>query len=206
MTGSSCSQTWTGIQPDSCSWRSLRLSRATLPLSFNSHHSALFFGAEPCTGQRCQKHPSTNIATRARVRTMSGVPGSCRRCTRNRSPRRCISRLSASSTPVSPRGIDFICRCTASFNGTGGEPRILRRLETTCLPSVRRRLHTDYGSQDPAVGTPYENVTLKGSFTPSYQTCHPRKLDNKIFPRTVIRQTRTYTNELLWRQGNSITL
>jgi len=33
----------------------------------------------PWSGQRCQKHPSTNMAIRARVNAMSGVPGRVRR-------------------------------------------------------------------------------------------------------------------------------
>ena len=38
-----------------------------------SHQSALFFGATPCRGQPCQKHPSTNTATFTRVNAMSIV-------------------------------------------------------------------------------------------------------------------------------------
>ena len=81
----------------------LRRSRATLPSSFDAHHAELFLGEVPCCGQRCQKQPSTNTAIRARVNAMSGVPGSVRRCTRYRTPSRCSSRRSATSTPCLPR-------------------------------------------------------------------------------------------------------
>jgi hypothetical protein len=41
-------------------------------LQFLGHHSWLFFGIEPWSGQWCQKHPSVKTATLALAKMMSG--------------------------------------------------------------------------------------------------------------------------------------
>jgi hypothetical protein len=48
-------------------------SRATLPASFSAHQSEFAAGKVACCGQECQKHPSTNTATLARVNATSMV-------------------------------------------------------------------------------------------------------------------------------------
>ena len=62
----SCSQTRTTRQPAlRARHRPAGHGRRSL-CSFSSHHALLLFGMVPCCGQLCQKHPSTNTATRAR--------------------------------------------------------------------------------------------------------------------------------------------
>lgn len=101
--GSSCSQIRITVQPASASAVSVVRSRSTLVSSFRRHQPALVFGEVPCSGHRCQKQPSTNTATRARVNTMSGrVRPICGRAmfTRYRSPLRWSSRRMAISGAV----------------------------------------------------------------------------------------------------------
>jgi hypothetical protein len=76
-----------------------------LPLSFGPQYDAFAVGDTPCSGQRCQKQPSTKIATLALVKTMSaltlvalatiGIP------TRNLRPTRWRADRNASSGLVS---------------------------------------------------------------------------------------------------------
>ena len=74
----SCSlETWIGIQPNSTSCSSFRLSRSALAASFVSHQSLLCFGATLWIAQLCQKQPSTKTAIFTPVKTMSGVPEVC---------------------------------------------------------------------------------------------------------------------------------
>ena len=86
------------------------------------HQSALLRGAEPCCGQRCQKQPSTNTASRRLGNTTSARrrnPGTGARLSRYRKPRRWSSRLSATSGAVS-RVSCLRKRCrTSSFSGAG---------------------------------------------------------------------------------------
>src|SRR6266851_2966335 len=56
-----CSQKCSGVHPSSSSSRSLRLSRSVFSASLARHHSPLFLGITPCSGQECQKHPSMKI-------------------------------------------------------------------------------------------------------------------------------------------------
>lgn len=109
-------------QPRSVSWVVWRASRWTFASNFSAHQTLLFFGAELCLGQRCQKHPSTKTARFARVKITSGRPGSAP-CVRKRSPRRCSSLRKIRSGPVSLRGIFDICRATCDERGTGPEVR-----------------------------------------------------------------------------------
>jgi len=102
--GVSCSQIRTTVQPPSSSRSVVSRSRAMFVLSFVSHHPALFTGHVACSGQPCQKQPSTNTASLTLVNRMSalrrGIPGSGA-STRYRYPRQCSRRLSAISAAVS---------------------------------------------------------------------------------------------------------
>lgn len=91
VSGSSCSQTRTTVQPASTSRRLVSASRALVFPSLTRHHSAFARGWPPCSGQSCQKHPSTNMATRAAEKTTSALrrrSGIGLVSTRYRSPRR----------------------------------------------------------------------------------------------------------------------
>lgn len=102
----SCSQILTTVQPRSASRRSVSSSRARFASSFVRHHSLFDRGFVPCSGQPCQKHPSTKTATCTLVKAMSIVrrrcPGSGK-TTRYRRPRLWSSRRRASSAAVSRR-------------------------------------------------------------------------------------------------------
>ena len=67
-----CSHSLTTVQPASFSDVSLRWSRSTFLTSFGDQYHSLFFGLDPCSGQACQKQPSTNTASFRAVNTMSG--------------------------------------------------------------------------------------------------------------------------------------
>ena len=68
----SCSQMRITVQPASTRAESAARSRLTLVSSFLRHQSPLVWGEVPCSGQRCQKQPSTKTATRDRRNTRSG--------------------------------------------------------------------------------------------------------------------------------------
>src|SRR5690554_2836474 len=69
----SCDQMRTTSQP-SCSRRLLvSASRARFASIFSRQKSAFFLGHVACSGQPCQKHPSTNTATRGPGNTMSAT-------------------------------------------------------------------------------------------------------------------------------------
>jgi hypothetical protein len=115
--GFSCSHTRTTVHPAAASAESCRRSRSKLAASLSAHHSRLVFGIVPCSEHPCQKHPSTNTTTRARVKTMSGrVRGTpaigC--CTLNRRPSRWSADRNANSAGVSRRGVACILRRTAA--------------------------------------------------------------------------------------------
>jgi hypothetical protein len=68
----SCSQIRTTVQPASVSQAVFRASLSTFRASFGDQYDWFTDGFEPCSGQQCQKQPSTNTATRLRVNTISG--------------------------------------------------------------------------------------------------------------------------------------
>jgi hypothetical protein len=75
---SACSQNLSTVHPAARSWKSVSLSRSRFASIFARHQLALAFGHVPCSGQPCQKHPSTNTATLARTNATSArrrVPG-----------------------------------------------------------------------------------------------------------------------------------
>jgi len=67
-----CSHRRMTVQPAVVSASLFSLSRSTLRSSFGDQYHSLFFGLEPCSGQACQKQPSTKTATLRAVNTMSG--------------------------------------------------------------------------------------------------------------------------------------
>lgn len=156
-------------QPASRSSQSVSRSRSRLRSTFQRHHSALLFGAWWCSGQPCQKHPSTYTARRALVNAMSIVrrlfPGTFI-CTRKRMPLRCSSRRSAISGLVSRRARVDILRLSAppglvrpgSSAGTGAS------LDTSPAKQNRAAKNTGAHAGDkPAGGHP----TNHGNAPPS---------------------------------------
>ena len=103
------------VKPLACASEDARTSRSALRRIFSSHRSALgpVQGVlRPCSGQLCQKQPSTNTARRRPGKTKSGVqPLAICKCSRKRPP----------------------AACTARRNSTSGEVLTLR-LPTRCLP------------------------------------------------------------------------
>lgn len=107
---SSCSQKRTTPHPAARSNVSVSASRDRFRSIFARHHSPFATGQEPCLGQPCQKHPSTNTATCSRgnttsARRLSDFKGAL--STRNLRPRRCRRDRRASSAGVSR---DLTCR------------------------------------------------------------------------------------------------
>ncbi len=126
-TDGTCSQMRITRQPAASKLSSLRLSRATLRSSFARHQSPFARGSVPWSGQRCQKQPSTNTTTLAFVNTMSArhrSPTTGEWSTRNRSPRRCNSRRTAISGPVSRRRLASPIARAAGDEG-GGDRSLL---------------------------------------------------------------------------------
>jgi hypothetical protein len=102
--GSSCSHARTTAQPAASSASLFLRSRAAVRASFSRHHHLFALGVVPCSGQECQKHPSTKTATRAAGKTASAwqrSPGTSAACFRNRRPRRCSADRTATSGAVS---------------------------------------------------------------------------------------------------------
>ncbi len=124
---SSCSQTRSTVQPSDCKWESVSRSLSIFRSSLTDHQSPLFVGEGLCSGHPCQKHPSTNTATLARLNRMSarrrGIPGSGA-STRYRRPRRWSSRRRSSSGCVSRvRCRDMRRDVAASADVRGSEER-----------------------------------------------------------------------------------
>ena len=67
-----CSQIRTTCQPAAASAASAARSRSMVRRSLGAQYHSLTAGLRPCSGQACQKHPSTKIATRRAVNAMSG--------------------------------------------------------------------------------------------------------------------------------------
>ena len=110
-----CSQNLRTCQPSLSQSVVVSASRAMFVSIFSSQNSLLVFGLVRCRGQPCQKHPSIRTARRLRGKVMSEVRrmvGTGRRLTKNRRPRRCSSRLTASSGRVSRLRLDRMLRRT----------------------------------------------------------------------------------------------
>jgi hypothetical protein len=67
-----CSHSRTTVQPAAARAASAARSRSTFFSSLGDQYHSLFLGFEPCSGQACQKQPSTNTATLREVNAMSG--------------------------------------------------------------------------------------------------------------------------------------
>ena len=67
-----CSQSRTTVQPARISAASFTRSRSTFLISFGPQYHSLALGLDPCSGQACQKQPSTKTATFRAVNAMSG--------------------------------------------------------------------------------------------------------------------------------------
>lgn len=120
---SSCSQTRTTVQPASSSWLVVSISRRMLPSTFAAQNSAFVFATVWCSGQPCQKHPSTYTASRSRGNRMSAVRRTLprgRRLTKKRSPRACKARLKSSSGTVSRPRLDFMLARTPGDDAHDG--------------------------------------------------------------------------------------
>jgi hypothetical protein len=116
---SSCSQALRTSHPSRLSCSEFRASRARFSSIFGPQYCALVRGRVPCSGQPCQKQPSTNSATRRFGNTTSARTGRCPgtrmgRSTRNRKPRLCNADRTASSVRVSRRRFDIMIRRRSS--------------------------------------------------------------------------------------------
>lgn len=127
--GSSCSQMRNTVHPADDRASSAARSRATLRSSLGSQYPAFTPGRRPCSGQQCQKQPSTKTATRARVKTMSGrgrpLGRSSRTSTRYRRPAVCKSDRMARSGLVSRRLIAAMLRDRPGVGGVEPEAAVL---------------------------------------------------------------------------------
>jgi hypothetical protein len=70
----SCCQNRNVFQPRHRSCFVTRRSRSLLPTSLFCQNARFVFGMDPWSGQPCQKHPSTNIASLEAGKTKSGLP------------------------------------------------------------------------------------------------------------------------------------
>lgn len=119
-----CSQRRTTFHPSAFKEPVTRSSRARLRANFAGQYCGLVDGMRPCSGHPCQKHPSTNTATRARVKTTSTftlVPSVARsmKSFRKRRPREWSAERSATSGFVSARRLPFMAAVMAGLLGCG---------------------------------------------------------------------------------------
>src|SRR5262245_19768966 len=118
---SSCAQNRRTVHPSALSFASVSRSRLRFPSILSRHQLALAFGHVPCSGQPCQKHPSTNTASLARLNATSArrrVPGSVT-STRYLSPRARSAARKATSPAVSRRRVACILRRTSGDEALG---------------------------------------------------------------------------------------
>src|SRR5450432_4052522 len=71
---SSCCQILRTPHPALLSSRATSRSRFLLRSSFCAQKERFDAGRVPCSGQQCQKHPSTKSASRSLLKTKSGLP------------------------------------------------------------------------------------------------------------------------------------
>lgn len=137
---SSCSQRRSTVHPAASSRRVVSASRARLARTFSAQKLAFVLATVWCSGQPCQKQPSTNTATRARGNTRSAVrrsSGIGRRETKYRRPRRCSSRRNASSGFVSRPLFACIPRRTPGLDAQESLASLMRSTMTARLPITR---------------------------------------------------------------------
>ncbi len=144
----SCSHIRMIVQPALVSFLLSIRSRLRFASSFALQYDELILGCCPCTGQECQKHPSTNTANRLLTNTMSGLtrlfPVWIARSTRNLRPRRCSADRNCSSGVVSLRRLARIVTEAAALDGLGAS-KILLSFKGPFMqphPSQTSRQHT----------------------------------------------------------------
>src|SRR5690606_40133745 len=114
-------------------------SRARFRANLAAQYLALVFGSVWCSGQPCQKHPSTNTATFARGNTRSAVrriPGRGRRFTKYLRPRAWTSRRTATSDFVSRLRFDRMLARVAAEEAQ--EPDIYPRVPASLSQTTSR--------------------------------------------------------------------
>ena len=118
-----CSHSRTTVQPASVRASSAARSRSTFRCSLGDQYHSLFFGLVPCSGQACQKQPSTNTATLRLVKAISGrtqrAGRSRRKSLRYRYPIACSARRRAISGLVSVRRFPCMFRDRPGVSGYG---------------------------------------------------------------------------------------
>jgi hypothetical protein len=120
----SCVQNRRTVHPASRRAALFRSSRATFALSLARHQRPFALGVDPCSGQTCQKHPSTKTQIRRGVKRMSGrqrrpVIGAA--CLRKRRPVLCSTERSSLSAALSERFPSMTFReCCEEAGGAGG--------------------------------------------------------------------------------------
>ena len=150
--GSTCSQIRTTVQPSERRCSSVCLSRWALHRSFFAHQVALFAGSVACSGQTCQKQPSTKTATFGRVKSRSarrrGKSGRGE-STRKRRPWACRIRRSAISGPVSRRRWRLMRRLTSGVvAGRGSGMSSCSHVSVVESMSAERHLPATLGRMD----------------------------------------------------------
>ena len=126
----SCSQNRRTDHPATASRASVSRSRRLFSASLAAQILGIRLGSSAVFRHACQKHPSTNTATRSLGNAISARRlGRTGRSTRNRKPRACSSRRTATSGFVSRRRLAIILRDAACDDGAA--------LDVIC-PSGRR--------------------------------------------------------------------
>ena len=141
--GSSCSHARTTSQPAAAKTRSVSASRSRLRSSFRCQYCLFVDGTLPCSGQLCQKQPSTKSARRARVKTTSARrrrTGTGRKSTRYLRPRACNADRTAISGFVSRPRLPRILLRTAGDDAH--EPGGGRHLVDAFSDSIASRVRT----------------------------------------------------------------
>lgn len=137
---SSCSQNRSTRHPASSRRWLVSASCARFARTLSAQKLAFVFATVWCSGQPCQKQPSTTTATWARGNTRSAVrrsSGTGRRETKYRRPRRCSSRRSASSGFVSRPLFACFPRRTPGLDAQESPASLTRSTMTARLPFAR---------------------------------------------------------------------
>jgi hypothetical protein len=127
ITGGSCSHTLTTRQPAASKAASFARSRSTFRSSLARQYDSLVLGCTPCSGQRCQKHPSTITRTRGPGNTTSArhrTPGTGALFLKKRRPRRCSAERSRTSGRVSELRLPCMAARTPRLLGGGAGGRL----------------------------------------------------------------------------------
>ena len=142
--GSSCSQTRITSQPRSRSRSLVSASRSMLARIFARQNCSLAFGHVPCSGQPCQKQPSTKTATLARRKTTSARRGESSNGLASieyRSPIAWSSFRMRNSAGVSRCGVDCMRIRTVSEEAGGRGDSTQRRFDGLAFGRAPLRFH-----------------------------------------------------------------